>query len=205
MKKSVIVSCCSLALLAGAMQLTSCKENKTSAPATQQAPQGASSGSRIAYVNIDTLENNYTYLKNKREEIAARQRTMESELERSAQQIQSDVAAAQQKMRAGTLSQADAEAAERRIGQMQQSLQMRRASLSEQLMKEQADFNAELRKRLDDFLTEYNKDGRYDYILSYSEGGAILYTNKALDITADIVKGLNEKTPARSADTTKAK
>ncbi|MCD6064496.1 MAG: outer rane chaperone Skp (OmpH) [Flavipsychrobacter sp.] len=149
---------------------------------------------RIAYVDIDTLEANFTYLKSKREDFQRRQEGMKRELQNSAAQMQRDVQDVQRKAKAGTLTEAEYAAAERRIGQMQQSLQTREAALTEQLLKEQDDFNKDLQTRLDAFLTEYNKDKGYDYILSYSRAGHILYRNKELDITEDVIKGMNERT-----------
>lgn len=204
MKNSTFInSAIAVAALVIAAQLSAC--NNQSSKSAQPAANTIDNGSgRIAYVNIDTLEANYLYLKNKKDEMIARQQSMEMELQRSAQQLQSDYAAMQQKAQAGTLTQPEYEAAQKRLGQMQQSLGTRRDALSEQLIKEQADFNAELRKRLDDFLATYNKDKHFDYVLSYTQAGAILYANKTLDITADVIKGLNEMAP-KSVDTSKTK
>jgi outer membrane protein len=168
---------------------------------TTAGAAGANTG-RIAYVDIDTLEANFTYLKARREDFQRRQEGMKRELQNSAAQMQRDVQDIQRKAKAGTLTEAEYTSAERRIGQMQQSLQTREAALTEQLLKEQDDFNKDLQARLDSFLTEYNKDKGYDYILSYSRAGHILYKNKDLDITKDVIKGMNERT---GADTTTTK
>ena len=44
-----------------------------------------------------------------------------------------------------------------------------------------------------EYLEEYNADYNYKYIFSKSFGGQILYTDKSLNITSDVLKGLNEK------------
>ena len=88
---------------------------------------------------------------------------------------------------------------------MQQSLQLREQALTEQLLKEKDAFNQKLHDDLNDFLEEYNKDKGYDYILSYSEiGSQILLANKDLDITQDVIEGMNERAKNMS-DTTKKK
>jgi outer membrane protein len=176
--------------------------DKKSGPHTHTAAGATGSSGRIAYVDIDTLEANFVYLKNKREEFSRRQEGMKRELQNSAAQMQRDIQDIQRKAKAGTLTEAEYASAEKRIGQMQQSLQTREASLTDQLLKEQDDFNRDLQARLDAFLTEYNKDKGYDYILSYSRAGHILYKNKDLDITQDVLKGMNE---SNIADTTKRK
>jgi len=152
----------------------------------------AGAGSKIAYVNLDTLEAKYELLKAKREDFKHRQEQMESELQRSYQQMQSDAEEVQKKAEANTLTQTEYETAQKRLYQMQKSLESRKQSLTEQLMKDQDDFNKDLKTRLDAFLEEFNKTKNYDYILSYSySGSSLLYVNKQLDITKDVVDGMN--------------
>jgi len=161
-----------------------------SIPLTQAQENGV--GVKIAYVNIDTLEAKYEMLKAKREEFKTRQEQMENELQRSFDQMNSDAEEVNKKAQANTLTQVEYEAAQKRLGQMQRSLQTRKQSLTDQLMKEQEDFNKDLKTRLDAFLEEYNKTKHYDYILSYSYSGSpLLYVNKQLEITKDVVDGMN--------------
>ncbi|RYE24502.1 MAG: OmpH family outer membrane protein [Sphingobacteriales bacterium] len=160
---------------------------------------------KIAYVNIDTLEANYTYLKTKRDEFMERQQSMNAELERSFRQYEADRDNFQRKYQAGTVTQAEAEATAKRLGQMEQSLYARKESMAQTLIKEQDEFNKNLQKELEAYLEEYNKDKSYDYILSYSQSGSILYKNAALNITKDVIDGMNSRTPTQVADTTKKK
>ncbi|MEI8280518.1 MAG: OmpH family outer membrane protein [Bacteroidota bacterium] len=153
---------------------------------------GSTVPAKIAYVNIDTLEAHYEYLKNKKEEFAKRQETMQAELQGAAEKMQNDYAELQRKAQAGSLSQSEGQAAQKRLEQMQQSLETRRQALTEQLVKEQDVFNKDLQKRIDSFLTDYNKTKNYDYILSYTSSGSIMFANKQLDISQDVIKGMNE-------------
>lgn len=160
---------------------------------------------RIAFVNIDSFEAHYTYFQVKRAELQEKQESMKSELQRSAIQMQKDVNEVQRKAQAGTLTQSEYENAEKRIGQMQQSLQAREAALTEQLFEEQDKFNAELKSRLDRFLAEFNQDHGYDYILTYSVAGSILLANPALDITEEVIKGMNAQASESAPSKLKSK
>ncbi|RYZ53314.1 MAG: OmpH family outer membrane protein [Sphingobacteriales bacterium] len=179
------------------------KDSTTSKTKTVATP-GKESATRIAFVDIDSFENNYNYLKAKREEFNKRQLAMQSELERSAQQFQNNAEAFQQKMQSGNISQAEGEATQRKLMQMQQTLRMREQTLTEQLLKEKDEFNQSLHSDLDSFLTEYNKDRRFDYILSHSKAGGspILFAEPSLNITDDVIKGMNarKKTPAATTE-----
>lgn len=168
--------------------------NNDSTGNSKNKTEAISTEGRIAYVNIDTLEANYEYLKKKSDELEARKKSMSNELERSQKQFQQDVMAAERKAQAGTLTQAEYESTAKRLQQMKQSLEAREAALTEKLYNEQDEFNKDLQHRLDAFLEEYNKDKGYDYILSYSGSiRFIMLANDNLDITADVVKGMNEE------------
>jgi len=194
--KNISVIFSSVALL-GIFALSSCnsshtKETAATTSTTATTTEMGNTSGKIAYVNIDSLEANYELLKTKREQFKARQEQMEGELEHSYQQMQNDAANLQKKYEANQLTQSEGEAAQKRLMQMKQSLETRKQALTEQLMKEQETFNKDLKTRLDAYLEEYNKNKHFDYILSYSaSGSSILYANKQLDITKDVVAGMN--------------
>ncbi len=180
------------AVLASCSGNTDTKSTKKATTVVAQPGTASTAESRIAYVDIDSLETHYVYFKDKKADFARRQEAMESELQRSAAQLQSEVAAYQKKgQNGGFASQTEVEAAGRRLQQMEQSLATRREALANTLLKDQDAFNKEIQKRLDDFLEGYVKDKPYDYVLSYSKNGSILYANKALDITQDVIEGMN--------------
>lgn len=190
--------------IAGIISFTACtndnKANSSSSALGQSSPKG---GSVIAYINLDSLEANYEYLKSERSKFEQRQEGMKAELERSAQQLRNDYANAQRKMQSGTMTQAEAQTVEKRLMQMQESLKTREEALTVQLMKEQDEFNKKLQDQLDKVLADYNKDKKYDYILSYAKGGSIMYANKDLDITNDVLKAMNEESKNLKEDAEK--
>lgn len=192
-------------LVLGGMQLTASKSSNSKKAVVAEGGYSSTS-TNVAFVDIDSFQNNYTFLKAKREEFNKRQSSMQIELERSAQQLQSNAQAFQQKVQAGTISQSEGEATQRKLVQMQESLRLREQALTEQLLKEKDEFNEQLHNDLDAFLKEYNKDKKYDYILSYSKvGSPILLGSDALNITEDVIKGMNEQKKEKADETKKKK
>lgn len=151
-------------------------------------------GLTIAFVNIDSLEAQDVYLKDKMEDLEQRQEKMSAELRRSQKKLQDKYVAFQRKAQSGAFtSQAEAEAAEKQIVQMDQSLKTREAAMTEELLQEQDKFQKGFQKRLDDFFAAYNKDHKYDYILPYSNSvKTILWADGAHDITNEVIEGLNK-------------
>ena len=159
---------------------------------------------KFAYVNIDSFEAKYEVLKTKQDEFKKRQNEMDNELQRAYGEMQSDANEVQKKVQAGTLTEAEYNEAQKRLMQMQKSLESRRQSLTDELLKAKDDFNKDLKTRLDAFLDNYNKDKHFDFIFTYSNSGGspLLYANKSLDITKDVVDGMND---AAKNDKSKAK
>jgi len=182
--------------------LTACNTGKTpdnNTKTTASSGETGKSGLKIAYVNLDTLQNQLEFFKLKKEEFDKKEVSMRSELSRMEQNLQNEYIAFQKAAQAGTLSQSEGEAKQKRLGQLQQSLQEKQASLEEQYTKELNDFQEALKKRLDDYLEQYNQDKGYDFILSQGAGSQILLGNPALDITNDVIKGMNALPAADSS------
>ena len=79
--------------------------------------------------------------------------------------------------------------------QRQQDLELKRQNMGANFLKDQEAFNKEIHDNLHQYIEKYNIEKGYDYILSYSKDGSILYANKDLDLTRDIIKGMNSETP----------
>jgi outer membrane protein len=150
-------------------------------------------GGKVAYVDIDTLEANYDYFKKKKLEFEARQKNIDADLERMATALQNEYAALQNKAQKGELTQAEGENAQQALLKKQQELEMKRQDLGSKYMKDQDVFNKEIHDNLHKYIEIYNEEKGYDYILSYSKDGSILFANKALDVTQDIIQGMNSK------------
>ncbi|MFN8309075.1 MAG: OmpH family outer membrane protein [Chitinophagales bacterium] len=162
-----------------------------SASTSPSTTAAGSSTSNIAFVDVDSLEANYNFFKDKKAELEKRQKSIEATLEGRMQSLQREAYELQQK--APTLTQSEGEAAQQRLLQKQQELEQMRDNMSSSFMNDQTAFNKDLNARLDTFLQEYNKDKKYVYILSYIKGGTILYKDQANDITREVTEGMNKK------------
>jgi outer membrane protein len=152
----------------------------------------AASGSSIAYVDLDSLEANYTYYKDKKAEFEKTQKNLENTLQSGMESLQREAAEFEQK--AQTMTQADGEATQQRLLQKKNQLEQLRDNGTQNLQSEMAKFNADVYDKIDTVLQDLNKDHKYAYILSYQKGGAILYRDKGADITKYVVDMLNKMT-----------
>lgn len=178
----------SICAFGGLLLASSCKETPKKAVAKNDGPS-----TKIAYVNLDTLDAKYQYILDGKVKFEAEQKEMEAELKKLEDAIKGQYAALQRKINDKSISEVEYETIGKRIQNMEQNYQKKMQSLQGDLMAKTDSFQTSYRKKLDDFLSEYNKEGIYDYILSYQYGvSLVLFANKELDITGDVVEGLND-------------
>ena len=180
------------ALLAFAGLISSCNN---SAPKMDELTisSDTAAGMRIAYVEIDTLTAQYEFAKQKSLELEKKSTNARNTLNSKGQALQSAMANFQQKLQNnGFTSREQAEGQQAAIQRQQQSLQELQARLENELATETQKYNAGLRDSLAHFLDAYNKDKKFDLILT-KQGDNILYAAKRFDITADVINGLNKR------------
>lgn len=170
--------------------------DKKTIPATENAAPIASAtigGVRIAYVNADTLDSKYEWLKKQKEIIEQRLRNTENSLAAKQEALMKDAAALQEKFQTGTMTRAEAEKAQAALMQREQRLGEEQQRLSKQLGDEQKKALNDLYANVEAKLKTLSSQIGYDYILSYSRGGQILLANDSLDITKQVLDLLNAK------------
>jgi outer membrane protein len=148
---------------------------------------------RIAFVNMDTLYAHYDEYMDLKAQIAEKQKKMENELNNKKSQYERKVMDYQDKVQKGLLLTSERQRIEQQLYADQQNLMRLGESMQNELAEETRVLNNRLGNNIVEFLKEYNKDGKYVYIMSHVFGGNLLYVNDSLDITADVIKGLNEK------------
>lgn len=188
------------------------KSTKTNTTTQSTEAKGENSGLKLAFVNADTLNKYYLYLKDQEAAFKKKQDAYEGEMANKEKALQNEFAAFQKKIQAGTMTQTEGEATEKRLGQQQQALEKRHQTISAEIAKEQMAIQDEFQKKLDEFLAKFNEERKYDFIFTYlKSGGPILYANKAYDITQEVLDAMNEdyknggskKDAPAAADTTK--
>jgi len=78
-----------------------------------------------------------------------------------------------------------------------QRIQGQQARSEEQLATLEGDMLTEITSELKSHLEMYNKEAGFDYIFSVQNGGQVWVGNEDLDITNELVKGLNAKYRAK--------
>ena len=148
---------------------------------------------KIAYVEVDSLMTQYTFAKDYSVTLEKKSNNARNTLNQKGNALQAAVNNFQQKLNNnGFQSREQAASVQNAIQRQQNDLQALQARLENELASETAKFNEALRDSLNNFLKAYNKDKKYDIILS-KVGDNILFADKKFDITQDIINGLNKR------------
>lgn len=146
---------------------------------------------RIAYFDIDSLQEKYEYFKDVSGEMKNKEASLSSQMDALQNTYQKRLKELQEK--GPTMTQAEGEAAQREVAQMQQKYQQRQMSMEQDLKKHQVAVMSDVRNKIENYLKEYNKGKGYAFILSYEPGFMLYYRDSVYDITNDVIKGLNEQ------------
>ncbi|MDX2279603.1 MAG: OmpH family outer membrane protein [Saprospiraceae bacterium] len=153
--------------------------------------QGA--GVKIAYVNADTLDAQYEWLKTQKAALNQRLASAENSMQSKQEALQNDFMKLQEKAQTGNFPRADLE-------KEAEQLEARRIKLAEEAGRLERQLGEDQKKAINDLyanvevkLKELQSQIGYDYILSYTRGGQILLANDSLDITKQVLQLLNAK------------
>lgn len=176
-------------LLSSLMILGFTQCSQQSAEPQQQAPV-AVSGLKIAYIDVDSLLANYTFYQDLAEEMTRKEENYRLALTEEYNKWQKDVEAHQKKIVNGVYSSTErAQSEESRLTKRQQAIQEKSDKYTQELLAERDANSQKISETVDNFVREYNKTQGYNLIISKA---SLLYADDALNITAEILNGLNE-------------
>jgi outer membrane protein len=169
-------------------------QNKENTPAASTAKttgeSAASNKDQIVYVNSDSLLTKYEYFKELKTKLDAKSKSAQADMGAKTQAFQREVAQYQQSQ--STLPADQRAATEQRLARKQQELQTYQQNAGSALQNEQAVEQEKLYDKVADYLKTYAKTKGYKMVLTYSKGNsAILFADETLDVTSEVITGLN--------------
>lgn len=190
MNKSVSIFSKITVGLAIAASVAACNQPKTDTKAS--APAAATpEKAEIVYVNSDTLLTKYDYFKDMSSRLQEKGKTAQADLQSKGQAFQREVMDYQKNI--NSLSADQRAATEQRLKRKNDELQAYKENASAQLQNDQAGENSKLYDKIADFTKAYAKEKGYKLVLTFSKANpTVLYGDPSLDVTADVVKRLNE-------------
>ena len=158
------------------------------------APVAAEGALPVAYINLDSILQGYTFALEAQDKLMTRQENARLELNQKARTLQNEMADFQRKLENNAfLSRERAESEQQRILKKQQDLENREAQLTQEILQENQQLQLQLADTILSYLKELNAEGRYHMIFSNNAKDNILLSAEGYDITVEVIDALNAR------------
>lgn len=178
-------------LCIAALSVASCKKSNTNNDAQNQtnttAPQ-----LNIAYVNMDSVYARLEYFQEIKEELKKMENNMSAELQGIQRSIINTQNNLQNRIKNKDISEVEMAEFEKKLANLNNSLQKKSESLSAQLMEKQSVMAMEIDELTTAFFKEYNANKGFNLILANNQVKTVYYADDNLDITEEVSTAFNE-------------
>ena len=194
-----------IALFAFATMLffTQCAKQQSAEQSTGDAAATtavAEKSIKIAFVDIDSLLSKYEFSIILNKEMLRKEEDMRMKLSEKAKTLQADYDDFQRKLQNNVYATRErAEEEQARILKQKDALEKLEQRLIGELSAESQKNNITLHDSINSFLKAYNAEKKFDLILS-RVGDNILFANDALNITEEVINGLNARYPPATTE-----
>jgi outer membrane protein len=161
----------------------------TSKAGTKDSAGTSTANFKIAYFEMDSIENNLAMVKDAQAELSKKEDAINNELAKIDRSIREKANEYQGK--AATMTQGQLEMAKNDMAERQRNFDAQKQQYDQDYKEVFTRKMQEVRTKIENYLKEYNKAKGYSFIISY-EPGLVYYKDSIYNITGDVVKGLNE-------------
>ena len=157
-----------------------------------EAVEAAAAGD-IVYVDLDRILMEYDMANDLRSVVETKVQNIQAEVNRRGKKLENDVVEFQNKIDKGLMTRSVAEAQSQKLQQQEVEFNNYAAQKQQEIQEEQVVMMNQLGDAIQTYIEKYNEDKQYAMILTNSGGAPVITANKTLDITDDVLAGLNEE------------
>ena len=177
---SLILSIISLIAVVTFGIITLTKDGKKAEQPAEGSTAAAAEAGAIVYVDLDRILTEYDMANDLRSVVETKVQNIQAEVTRRGQKLEKEVASYQEKIQKGLMTRSVAEVQGQKLQQ-------------QEINEEQVVMMNQLGDAIQTFITKYNEEKQYAMILTNSGGAPVIAADAALDITEDVLAGLNEE------------
>jgi outer membrane protein len=148
----------------------------------------------IVYVQIDSLVMNYDMYNDLMTAFQSKLQASQDDLQKKSRKLETDMKSFENQINKGLLTRSSAEQQQSTLLQRQESLQNEANQKQLEFQEEEYVINNQILDAIQTYLKDYNAKHEYALIFTTSAStNVIIEGNKGLDITADVLSGLNNE------------
>lgn len=151
----------------------------------------AKTGFKIAYFEMDSIQNHYEYYKQVAKELGASEQAKRTELAARKNALYSKAKKYQEK--AASMSQTDLQKAQQDMSESEKEYQAFEASKGQELQDENFKKLQDVKKKIEEYLKEFSTSNGYSFVFANNTNASEMYYKDTIyNITPALVKGLND-------------
>ena len=166
--------------------------SKSEASVEGEAVEAAAKGD-IVYIDLDRILMEYDMANDLRSVVQTKIENIQAEINRRGQKLQNEVNSFQEKLDKGLMTRSVAEVQSQKLQQQELDFNNYAAQKDQEINEEQLVMMNQLGDAIQTFLAKYNEEKQYAMILTNSGGAPVIVADEALNITDDVLAGLNEE------------
>ena len=190
---SLILSIISLIAVVTFGIITLTKDGKKAEQPAEGSTAAAAEAGAIVYVDLDRILTEYDMANDLRSVVETKVQNIQAEVNRRGTKLEKDVKSFQEKMEKGLMTRSVAEVQGQKLQQQEQDFNTYAAQKQQEIQEEQVVMMNQLGDAIKTFLDKYNEEKQYAMILTNQGGAPVITGDAALNITDDVLAGLNEE------------
>jgi len=180
------------AAVAAAAVLTSCNsETSTETKKEAEVAEVTLPAGSIVYFDLDRVLDQYDMANDKRSEVGTKVEAIQKEVTRRQTNLENAFKDFNNKINKGLMTSAVAAEQQKKLQQQEAAFQQYAQEKQNEIMEEQQVMMNQLADAIKTFIEAYNAEKGYAMILSNSAGVPVITADSKLDITEDVIAGLN--------------
>ena len=180
----------------GTLSLTSNKQNNE---AEVTEAETVSHAGDIVYVQLDRILQEYDMANDKRSVVETKVQNIQAEVTRRGKKLEKDINDFQEKMQKGLMTRSVAEVQQNKLQKAQDDFNIYAQQKQNEIQEEQIVMMNQLADAIKTWLDKYNETMGYAMILTNQGGAPVITGDATLDITDEVIAGLNEEYVATKA------
>ena len=190
---SLILSIISLIAVVtfGIISLT--KDGKKVEPAAEGEAAACAEAGAIVYIDLDRILTEYDMANDLRSVVETKAQNIQAEISRRGQKLEKQVTEYQEKLQKGLMTRSVAEVQGQKLQQEEIDFNNYAAQKQQEINEEQVVMMNQLGDAIQTYINKYNEEKKYAMILTNSGGAPVITADASLDITEEVLAGLNEE------------
>ncbi|WP_294596008.1 OmpH family outer membrane protein [uncultured Rikenella sp.] len=148
---------------------------------------------KIVYVQIDSIMSGYGLAKDLLDAVSKKSEKAQNELTAKGRSLEREVRDYQERAQKGLITRFQAQDIEAGLQKKQQAVMEYRERKMQELAEEEAVAMNRISEAIMQYMRKYNAEKKYSMIISTQGGNPVVLADPALNITDDLLKGLNDE------------